>query len=765
MTRQTISCRCLGGSRLGLSMARLSALALVAALASGGAAIGFAQSATAAAKPAAEPAQVVKGGYQIHQSVELGGRITNTGGNRGMWDTLVNQSSGARVLSHSLEMHTVDPSKTPFFDTLTTTSFGYGGDPNDVSYLNLSKGRWYDFAGSFRRDRQYFDYNLLANSLLSNPFVPEPDSPHLFNTVRRNTDTMLTLLPLSRVSFRAGFNHGTHEGPSFATVHEGADALLNQWFRNSLDTYTGGVDIKVAKRTMLSYDQFYAFYKGDSFFHLTGADFSLANGDKVSFGIDNLATATCGTGANKGPLVSPTTGLANPYCSGFTAMSQTGPTRTSFPTEQLRFTSHYFERVSMTGRVTYSGGVSNVNAFNETYTGLTTRTYTRQEIDTGGLPNGRLAHNKRVNVNADYSIEAELNKYVTVSDTINYWNYRIPGYNNVVSEIWAGSSTAPVNLLTPLSSLTPTTTTAENYADLNQKNIGNTILGIFTITPQFKLSAGWRYNNRHITGPDDLAWKQNWALLGAVIQPSSAIRINLNYDHMNSGNANTATTTNTYTRLAPDSYDHIRIRGTMKAAKWLLFSGTVNDFEAKNTDPQVNHKEHNRNYSFGAQILGGDKFNLDMNYGYDGVYSVTDICYLSSLTPTGTVSTGTCVNGTSGSSASSTYVLGNAYYNAPTNFGSISVVYVPVTRVRTNFGYTINRVDGDAEMLNPQMVPGALQSKYQTPFADLQVQIAPQWIWHGNWQYSGYGEDGLAGPTIARNVHGNVVTLGVKYAF
>ena len=68
----------------------------------------------------------------------------------------------------------------------------------------------------------------------------------------------------------------------------------------------------------------------------------------------------------------------------------------------------------MTGRITYSGGISNVNSFNETYTGLTSRTGTRQEIDTGALGNGRLAHNKRVNVNADYTIEARLSSVARV---------------------------------------------------------------------------------------------------------------------------------------------------------------------------------------------------------------------------------------------------------------------------------------------------------------------------------------------------------------
>jgi len=64
----------------------------------------------------------------------------------------------------------------------------------------MSKGRLYDLRGSFRRDRQYFDYDLFANPLIpstSSPYVPILDSPHLYNTVRRMTDLNLTLAPLS----------------------------------------------------------------------------------------------------------------------------------------------------------------------------------------------------------------------------------------------------------------------------------------------------------------------------------------------------------------------------------------------------------------------------------------------------------------------------------------------------------------------------------------------------------------------------------------
>ena len=796
MRNQTRSSRCLGGSPAGASISRLCTLTLVAAMASGTAILGFAQATPDAAKPAkqvtekpapAAPAPKVIGGYEVHQAIELGGRITaNKSGSDAMWATMVNQGTGMRVLSHSLEMHSLDPSKTPFFNTLTSSSFGYGGDPNDVSYLNLSKGRIYDFAGSFRRDRNYFDYNLLANSLLSTAtpatpaLVPEPDSLHLFNTVRRNTDTLLTVLPLSRISFRAGFNHGTHEGPTFSTLHGGGDVQLSQWFRNALDTYTGGVDVKLAKRTTLSYDQFYAFYKGDTFFQLAPTPFKLSDGTPVSLGVDVLTgpTVTCGTGANKTENV--VNGIANPFCSGTTTESETAPTRTSFPTEQLRFASRYWDAVSMNGRLTYSGATANVNSFNETFVGdgrassppFPSGSVLREEIETGAGPNGQFAHNKRINVNADYGIEAELNKYVSVTDGFTFWDFRIPSQSNY-SETEIGGPSATTSMLTPLTASNQLTfTTPGTFSDfLGQKNTGNTVMGIVTVTPEVKISGGWRFNDRTITfnGDPTFDWHQNWLLLGGVVQPSHAFRLNVNYDTMHSKSANAATTSNTYTREAPDMIIHLRLRMTVIPAKWINFAVTGNDYSAKNDDPLVNHLEHNHDFSFAAQIIPTQTLSLDFNYAHDDVFSTTDLCYVYVATataplPPGATNAGTCVPSANNPGATSNLYLGSGYYDAPETYFSGALSYTPAKYFRFNGGASLNSQSGQAEQLNPLMVPGALNSKVVTPFTDLLVNIAPQWAWHGNWIHHSYTEAGGPGPA-PRNFHGDVITLGVQYAF
>jgi hypothetical protein len=810
MTRQTEFVNRLVGSPAGFNISRLCALTLAALLATGGAAHGFGQAPPVTPTPTPAPSAIQKPekkagvppapkimhGYEVHQVLELGGNIVSRDGSSAMWATMVNEASGMRVIGHSLTMHSVDKSKTPFFDTLSTNSFGYGGEPVDASYLNMSKGKWYDFAGSFRRGRNYVDYNLLVNSFLTNAtastpvLVSEPSTLHLFNTVRRNTDTVLTLLPVSRISFRAGYNHGTVEGPTYTTIHGGGDVSQTQWWRNGLDTYTAGVDAKLAKRSTLSYDQFFAFYRGNTSNRLAPTPFKLADGTPTSLGFNVLTgpTVTCGSGANKTQNV--IDGIANPFCNQTIVQQQTAPTRTSFPTEQLRFSSHYWDKVAMNARFTYSGGVSNVNKFGETFNGLLSRTTLRQQIDTGGLDSsGRLAHNKRINVNADYGIEAELSKYISVSDTFNYWDVRMPGHAILVSDIWdntplvAGGPTpvpaATLNVNTPLSSLHNYTTTRESFGYLEHKNTGNSLVGIVNATAAIKFSGGWRFNDRQIKFSDDptMTWHQNGVLVGLAVQPSRAYRFNMNYDSMISHSSNSETTpSNTYTRLAPNSFHHFRGRFQSNPAKWVNLSLTYNEYDAKNDDPLVNHKEHNRDFSFATQLIPLETLSVDFNYAHDSVFSRTNLCYVFTATANaplpadaGAQNVGTCQYNTT----TTPLYLETGLYDVPSDFYLAGLTYTPSKVFRFNGGVRIMGTGGQAMLLNPYNPTGAISSTTVSPFSDLSINLAPQWSWHGYWVHHGYNEDGPPGGSVpaaggvipSREFHGDVVTLSVKYAF
>jgi hypothetical protein len=113
--------------------------------------------------PPPTPGDNIRFGYVIHQSVDFGGHIVTQSGSSAMYDTLVNIQSGPRLLDSSFQMVAVNPAHALLFDRLSSSSFGYGGDPIDGTFMNVSKGRIYNFQGNFRRYRQYFDYNLLAN--------------------------------------------------------------------------------------------------------------------------------------------------------------------------------------------------------------------------------------------------------------------------------------------------------------------------------------------------------------------------------------------------------------------------------------------------------------------------------------------------------------------------------------------------------------------------------------------------------------------------
>ena len=820
MTKQTEYAQSLVGSPAGSRISRLSTLTLAAILITGGAVTAFAQDKPAAQAPAtpvpaaptpstapakhaplpSDSTEKKMGNYMVHSMIELGGTITDKEGSSAMWATMVNQGTGMRLVGQSLEMHSTDTAKTPFFDTLSTASYGYGGYPIDTTFLKMSKGRWYDFDGSFRRNRQYFDYNLLVNPFLTSAtsatpvLVPVPSSLHLYNTVRRNTETLVTLLPVSRVSFRAGYNHGTSEGPSYSSVHGGGDVQVFQWWRNALDTFVGGVDVKLVKRTTLSYDQFYGLYRGDTSNTLAGATWTLANGTPVSQGFTVLTgpTVTCGSGSAKTQNV--LNGISNPFCSQTITQQQAQPIRTSFPTEQLRFSSHYWDRVAMNGRFTYSGGVSNVNGFNETFNGFLSRTTLRQEIDRGALNNnGRLAHNKRVNVNADYGIEGEINKWLSVSDAFNFWDVRVPGHSIVASEIWDNTPLVPggqppvpsanLSVNTPLSSLHHYTNVNEVHGFLSHENIMNTALASVTVMPEFKFSAGWRFNNREVKYAEDptLAWHQNGVLLGAVIQPSNVVRVNLNFENMHSHSANSDTLANTYTRLGSNSTYSVQARAVVTPRKWVNFAVAARDFHGTNDDPFVNHSEKAWNFSLATQFIPTETLSLDFNYSHDLVLSQTDICYVFSATPNasvpaGATNSGTCVPTPSNPTATSSLLLGYGSYHVPADFFTGAVNYTPSKIMRFNGGYRINDLNGSAELLNPYNSPGAIFSKMVSPFADLQIRIADGWYWHGNWEHHGYNEGGPSGGSVggnfipgsvlpSRDFHGEVITLSVKYAF
>ncbi len=697
------------------------------------------------------PKGTVKDGYTVHQSFDLGGHIVSHSGSDATYDTLVNLQSGPRILNQTLEMHVVGKSKYPqFFDDLMENSTGYGGDPNNFTMLRMSKGKLYDFHGYFRRDRQYFDYNLLANPLVpagltSNGYTfPQVlDSPHYFNTVRRMTDTSLALFPISKFSFHAGYSQNISQGPTGSSTHVGADALLQQNWRNSTDSWFAALDWKPFSKTTLTYEEYITHYKGDTNWQLTGLNLQLANGTPVTLGFDNTTVPNCsgGPAIRNSSTIPPT---ANPNCNGYLQYQRYAPTRTLFPTEEFRFQSSNLARIQMNGRVRYTGANTNLPSYFEYFNGLSSRTRLRASTVTG------YSTGQRVNVSADYGIVWQISEKIHLSDQYDFWDFRQPG-TNFLSEIdQAGTSM----LATPGAPGVPSITTAQNF--LGQKTSTNTLVASWDIAPWAQWSVGYRYSSRTIVVTDTgesytVPIHENGGVSGIVLRPTSQWRVNGNIEVMYADKV--------YTQISPRALQHYRLRSTYKPKNWATITGSFNDLERRDNVIYVNHLDHSRSFTAGASLTPSDHYGIDFSYGYIDVFTRTDECYTSSVVPAGTpTASPACV-------ANGTPRLGTGYYDAPTQFGSIDLVFAPVQKLHANLGYRMSAVNGTTEFLNPRQVPGSLQSQFQTPYGNVAWTLEPGWLLRAEWNYYGYGEGTPIGPTAPRSFRGNVYTLGVHYEF
>jgi hypothetical protein len=327
-------------------------------------------------------------------------------------------------LDYDLDMRSIDHNGL-LFDNLSFSNFGYGGDPNDVSRLRVDKNKWYNLQVLFRRDKNFWDYNLLANPLnpsTSSPTVAISSSPHSLDLVRRMQDYNLTLLPQSRVTLRLGFAHDRDEGPGFFTTDGGTISDFNENYSYTTNSYHVGADFKLLPKTTISYDQFLAYFKQDNVVtdNPATSGYVLSNGTPVDPGIiwstnGPVEILPCATPITSAPNV------FNPNCNGYLSYSQVGSPRNFMPTQHLHFQSDYLKNFEMSGSLGYSSSDNVIQNFNETVNDFVTRNGTR-----GGTTGGP-ATAKRVSVNADWSGTYAVTDKFRIVDMFRYDNWRIPG--------------------------------------------------------------------------------------------------------------------------------------------------------------------------------------------------------------------------------------------------------------------------------------------------------------------------------------------------
>jgi hypothetical protein len=728
----------------------------------------FAQSPGAGQNPSGEPEGVTSGGYLIHSSVELGYRSNSVTGSGDMYDTLVNLQTGPRFLDQTLSMQSLDHQGV-LFDDLYINSFGWGGDPNNALRLRADKNKWYNLVGSFRRDQNFSDFDLLANPLnppTSTPSIPALNSPHLFDTTRRMSDVDLTLLPQSRVSFRLGFSHNNMTGPSYSSVHEGTDALLFQPWNTTMNSYRLGVDFRIAPRTVLSYDQFLDYYKGDTDAQL--APFALAllpGGGPVELGlsIDTVNNVPCAVKSPATSLIDSTGTLTNVNCSAYFSYLRNQRIRTSTPTERLSLRSNYFQRLDVVASFSYSSADSNT-PLDESFNGLITRTHARAFTDTG------TASASRISDVLDLEATLHLTQHLRLIEKFYFWAYRIPENANFNEVDSICNVIATCTLLTPLSATTPAAPiNTLTQSSFNQNWKRNQTELAWDVSKKMGARIGFRYGDRvfnhfndYLPGDlDHFEVNEYTALLGFWARPTHALRLNFDLEHTNYDNV--------IVRMAPRKESRYRFQTSYTPRPWAVLGGSINILQDANSDALTQYVGHNQNYGLTASLAPRERFGLDMAYNFNSVIQNALICF-ADTPPTGVtlpfVTNATlCPGPPPIPPAPPNPLLANSYYANHTHFGMTAVRFRPVKRLTANLGYSITSVDGSIPQFNILQPLGSLQYKYSQPVANLSVDLGHKLAWNMGWNYYQYNEGSFVGPTAPRYFHANSLTESLRYAF
>lgn len=826
--------------------------------------VAVAQSSSQAAVPTADTHVTVPDGYTLHQSVDFGGRINNTSGSTAMYDTLVNLQSGPRVLGETFELRALPGTKNPPVDSLKAFSSGFGGDPYNFAKLDFYKGKLYEFSGMFRRDRQYFDYDLLGNPNVpagqsiaigpstaptgSFPWPQVTQSPFLFNTVRRMTDTDLTLLPLSRFTYRAGYSQNVMEGPSYSpSGYQFAkyNAILGEYQRNSSDDFRGSLEWKPLSQTRVTYEEQITHYKGDSFFTLSPKSLIVQEADGTRVALNDYDSLTpysasaCNANSMGGnPLLSPpqTPGgppVINAACAVVTSYLRSQPTRILYPTEILRFRSSSIKNVTMNGDARFTMANMNLPHYYDSYQGLngTTRSLTF----TGN------ASAKRQVFAADYGIVWQATAKVSLAEQVDYSTAHQPGVSNFTSGTTLATPATPgnetINYAGPLTTkiAAPGASTVGGSPAIGvplpgyfgQEFLTNNVTATWDANAHTTVSLTYRYRNHTIAqgiphnaplavGSDTngtVTINENGGILNAAVRPTSNLDVNGSVEILYADNA--------FTPVGPRQLKHYRVHTLYRPRPWATVSGAFNDLERHNNtnnnqaavaagdfpyEGPLNHVDHSRFVSVGADLLPNEHYGFDFNYSYADVYSATNICYDNGATPTTPGSASLNSNGMAnvcpgvfarGSTTQLADWFGRDFMDAPTQYGAVSFNLSPVDKIHSSIGYRINSVAGSRFFNDARDVNGSLVSTYQSPFVSLAWKVHPGLIWKAEYNFFGYGEGGPSGPqycstststtstvvpctslpyqtglteppsgeTAPRNFHANNVMLAVHYEF
>ena len=746
---------------------------------------------TASVDSNSSPSEGTKlGDFQVIQSIELGGRISDVTGSQAMYDTLANYQSGVRLLEQSLTMRSL--THEDIFDTLTLNSFGWGGDPEQAARLRIAKYKWYTFSATYQHIQNYFNYDLFANPLNpptgGTPYIPILNSPHAYFNTQNLYNFDLVLLPTHPISFRIDYNRNRFIGPSYSTIHEGTEALTNQDTNNLLNGFRFGADIKLNKKTTLSYTQMFQFYDGDTTYSLNSFNsWPLPNGTPVTFGLPWYNSGS--------PCSAPlTNGVANPSCNGFFNYNLFQQIHTQVPTEQLNFVSSSLKWLDFNGQYQYSN--ANMGTpYAENFNGLISRSNLL-----GSNTNGSTSNARWNSSSADVSAIIHLSDRLRLVETFRFRTFSVPGnFINLGSNFYTAAGLGSANLLSPIATFPGTTllhgssSPADIVNEITSNLVGqntkqNDFQVQYDVKRNFGVRAGFNWSNNTIQPGSTYQ-----AALGDIYYPNNADRGNCTGTLNPDGSCtfigviapfgNPTTEINRYSgvvgawfrkgttlhanidaefggadnwiyRIDPLHFYNLKANLSYAPQPWLMLGGNLLFTHATNSDSDNAYNQHNYSATVTATIMPNRKWGLDLAYNFEAIQQNMNLCFEGAVVP----GAFTCIG-------DDTLMEVLALYQTHTQYGYFAFTTTPIERLTVRVGYSIVDNQGNTTQFNVLQPLGPLSSTYQMPLAGIDIGLYRNVILKAAWNYYQYGEGSFVGPTAPRYFHANNTTLALKYAF
>jgi len=533
-----------------------------------------------------------------------------------------------------------------------------------------------------------------------------------------------------------------------------------------MNSYRFGADVKALPRTVISYDQFLDYYKGDTNWQL--APFAPAllpspppgvpTSVELGLPIDTANKNPCAVIPPATSLIGPTGILTNTACNGYFAYNRTNPVRTSTPTERVSLHTTYDQRLEFSASYAYSSAGMNA-PLNEFFNGLIQRSDIRQEAVVG------IGHATRISNVADFTATLHLSEHFRLVDTFRYWAYRIPENFSSAETDWTCTSASTCSLLTPISATTQgTPAITSDQLSFNQKLTRNQVDLIWDILKHVGARVGFRYGDQNFfrvndfaTGDEDHIVVHQFTPVAAFwARPVPNLRLNFDFEHTNNDN--------TIVRIGPRKESRYRVQANYTPRPWAVLGGSVNLWQASNGNDLIEYKGHNRNYGLTSSITPWDRLGFDFAYNYTNYQQNALVCFNDSATSLPVVANaGSCT--ANGFDDPSNPLLTNGYYTSNINYGMASVMLKPAPWMTTQVGYSISSVDGQTPQFNSLQPFGSLQYNYHQPLANLAIDIGHNLTWKAAWNYYQYGEKSFVGPTDPRYFHANNATFSLRWAF